>query len=178
MKHAHSASRQAGASQVVRFVHRKLPSCFSLNRLYTTRSPDARASMTDTVDYRIDPPLDDANLNDLFARSWPDHSPRAFQPVLSRSLGTLAAFVGDRLVGFVHLATDGGAHAFLLDPTVDRGFRRRGIGLQLVRRAAALARSRGCQWLHVDYEPELAPFFRAAGFRDSVAGIMRLDRAI
>jgi len=50
--------------------------------------------MTDTVDYRIDPPLDDANLNDLFARAWPDHSPRAFQPVLSRSLGTLAAFVG------------------------------------------------------------------------------------
>jgi GNAT superfamily N-acetyltransferase len=127
------------------------------------------------VEYRIDPPLDDAALNDFFSRAWDDHAPREFAPVLARSLGVVAAFVSDRLIGFVNLATDGGEHAFLLDPTVDVAHRRRGIGTQLLRRAAALATERGCKWLHVDYEPTLAPFYRAAGFRDSLAGVMRLD---
>ena len=127
------------------------------------------------VEYRIDPPLDDASLNDFFSRAWDDHASREFAPVLARSLGVVAAFVSDRLIGFANLATDGGEHAFLLDPTVDVAHRRHGIGTQLVQRAAALARERGCKWLHVDYEPALAPFYRAAGFRDSLAGVMRLD---
>jgi GNAT superfamily N-acetyltransferase len=132
--------------------------------------------MIDTVTFQIDPPLDDASLNRLFARAWPDHVSGEYQRVLAQSLGYLGAFVGDRLVGFVNVATDGGEHAFLLDPTVDVAFRRRGIGLELVRRAAAVARERGCTWLHVDFEPALAPFYHAAGFRDSLAGVMRLDR--
>lgn len=129
------------------------------------------------VTFEINPPLTDAALNDLFARAWPDHSPGAYQRVLERSLGYLSAYCDGQLIGFVNLATDGGEHAFLLDPTVDRAYRRQGIGLELVRRAAALARERGCKWLHVDYEPTLAPFYKAAGFRDSLAGVMRLDRA-
>jgi hypothetical protein len=28
----------------------------------------------------------------------------------------------------------------------------------------------------VDYEPRLAPFYRAAGFRDGAAGVLELDR--
>jgi ribosomal protein S18 acetylase RimI-like enzyme len=128
------------------------------------------------VTFEIDPPIDDATLNELFARAWPNHVPRRHQAVLARSLGYLGAFADDQLVGFVNLATDGDQHAFLLDPTVDNAYRGRGIGLELVRRAAELARTRGCTWLHVDYESALTPFYRAAGFRDSPAGVMRLDR--
>ena len=83
------------------------------------------------VEYRIDPPLDDAALNAFFSRAWDDHAPREFAPVLAHSLGVVAAFVSDRLVGFVNLATDGGEHAFLLDPTVDVAHRRRGIGTEI-----------------------------------------------
>jgi GNAT superfamily N-acetyltransferase len=127
------------------------------------------------IDFRVNPRIDDAALNDLFARAWPNHIPGAYQAVLARSLGYLGAFDADRLIGFVNIATDGGEHAFLLDPIVDVAYRRQGIGLQLVQRATTLARDHGCKWLHVDYEPALAPFYRAAGFRDSLAGIMRLD---
>ena len=127
------------------------------------------------VNFEIDPPIDAAILNDLFARAWPGHVSGDYERVLTRSLGYLGAYVDGRLIGFVNLATDGGQHAFLLDPTVDSAFRHRGIGLELVRRAATLARDRGCTWLHVDYEPALAPFYRAAGFRESSAGVMRLD---
>ena len=132
--------------------------------------------MTRPVDFRTDPSLDDAALNDLFARAWSDHVPAAYQTVLARSLGYIGAYDGEQLIGFVNLATDGGEHAFLLDPTVDAAYRRRGIGLELVKRAADLARHRGCKWLHVDYEPALVPFYQAAGFRESLAGVMRLDR--
>lgn len=81
---------------------------------------------------------------------------------------------GDRLVGFVNVAWDGGLHAFILDTAVEVASRRRGIASELVRRAAALARERQVQWLHVDFEPHLEGFYRACGFRPTAAGLMAL----
>lgn len=129
-----------------------------------------------SVTYATNPPLHDSTLNALFRRSWPHHAEHAFGPVLERSAAFIAAFDGSRLVGFVNVATDGGAHAFLLDPTVDPEYRRRGIGLALVERAIAAARERNCEWVHVDYEPALAPFYARAGFRATDAGLLHLDR--
>ena len=120
------------------------------------------------------PPLADAQLNALFAAAWPAHAARAFGPVLARSLAYCGAFHGEELVGFVNVAGDGGAHAFLLDPTVHPAYRRRGLGLGLVRRAAELASATGAEWLHVDYAPDLAPFYAAAGFRPTEAALLRL----
>jgi GNAT superfamily N-acetyltransferase len=120
------------------------------------------------------PPLTDAQLDALFAAAWPEHVSRAFGPVLARSLTYCAAWHRGRLVGFVNVAGDGGVHAFLLDPTVHPAHRRRGLGLALVQRAAALARAAGAEWLHVDYEPHLAAFYAAAGFRPTAAGLLRL----
>lgn len=78
-------------------------------------------------------------------------------------------------VGFVNVAWDGGDHAFLLD-TKTRGDRqRRGIGTEVVRCAAKHAKDAGCEWLHVDYKPHLADFYRdACGFRDTDAGLIHL----
>ena len=129
--------------------------------------------MTD-VEIRVRPTLTDAQLNALFAAAWPDHVPRAFGPVLARSLAYCGAHLGPELVGFVNVAWDGGAHAFVLDPTVHPAQRRRGVGGALVRRAVALAREGGATWLHVDYESHLAGFYAAAGFRPSEAGLLRL----
>jgi GNAT superfamily N-acetyltransferase len=126
------------------------------------------------VEIRTRPDLADAELNGLFAAAWPDHVPRSFGPVLARSMGYCGAFHGDRLVGFVNVAWDGGEHAFLLDPTVHPAHRRRGLGLALVRHAIGLARDADARWLHVDYEPHLAPFYAAAGFRATAAGLLRL----
>ncbi len=126
------------------------------------------------VEIRVSPPLADAELDALFAAAWPDHVPRGHAATLARSLAWCAAFEAGALVGFVNVAWDGGAHAFLLDPTVHPAHRRRGVGLALVRAAAAAAAERGARWLHVDYEPALAPFYAAAGFRHTEAGLIRL----
>jgi len=79
------------------------------------------------------------------------------------------------LVGFVHACWDGGLHAFLLDTIVDPQHQRQGIGQRLMQPLVAETRAAGCEWLHVDYEPHLAFFYRdACGFRATDAGLMNL----
>lgn len=91
------------------------------------------------------------------------------------SLGWVTARDGDRLVGFVNVAWDGGVHAFILDTMVDPRRGRAGIGTELVRIATAHARDSDCEWLHVDFDPHLRDFyFGAAGFTPTDAGLIAL----
>ena len=124
--------------------------------------------------YLISPPVSNAELNALFAAAWPQHVARDFAPVLAHSLAYVCAYQGATLVGFVNVAWDGGIHAFLLDTTVHPAQGRRGIGRRLVEIAAAEARVRRMEWLHVDYEPHLEPFYRACGFEPTAAGLIGL----
>jgi len=126
------------------------------------------------VEYSINGDVDNEALNALFADAWADHTPRDFSAVLSQNLGHVCAVADGVLIGFVNFAWDGGAHAFLLDPTVRSDFQRQGIGTRLVRHAVDLARSKGVEWLHVDYEPHLAEFYAKCGFRTTEAGLMNL----
>lgn len=129
---------------------------------------------TADMELLIDPPLTDGELNALFTAAWPAHRWTSFAPVLARSLVWLGAFRAGRLVGYVNVVGDGGAHAFLLDPTVHPSERRKGHGTRLVRTAAEQARTRGAHWLHVDFEEELTPFYARCGFRPTAAGLMPL----
>jgi ribosomal protein S18 acetylase RimI-like enzyme len=95
--------------------------------------------------------------------------------VAAHSLGWVRARDAARLIGFVNVPWDGATHAFILDTMVSEEFRRRGIGAQLVAVAAAEARAAGCEWLHVDFEDELVPFYlHACGFKHARAGLMKL----
>ncbi|MFJ9693365.1 GNAT family N-acetyltransferase [Kitasatospora sp. NPDC101183] len=128
----------------------------------------------DGIVLAVRPDLTDAELNGLFAASWPDHRPTAFAPLLARSLLWVGARRGGRLVGYVNVLGDGGLHAFVLDTTVHPDERRRGLGVRLVTAAAGEARARGAEWLHVDYEPHLESFYGRCGFRSTAAGLLRL----
>lgn len=138
--------------------------------------------MKQKIEFRQNPPIDSPALNALYAASWPRHTERDDWPELAHSLAHIWAWArdeardedGERLAGFVYVAWDGGVHAFLLDPTVHPDYRRQGMGLALIAQAEAAARAAGCEWLHVDYEDYLDPFYRAAGFRPTLAGLIRL----
>lgn len=79
------------------------------------------------------------------------------------------------LVGFVNVAWDGGEHAFVIDTKTRGTHQRRGIGRELVHEAALHAKMAGCEWLHVDFEPDLGRFyFGACGFRPTDAGLINL----
>jgi GNAT superfamily N-acetyltransferase len=120
------------------------------------------------------PPVDSDELNELRAIGWPEVGAQDWDTVLSHSLGWVTARAGDKLVGFVNVAWDGGSHAFLLDTVVHPRVRRQGVGKRLVERAAALARKAGAEWLHVDFDPEVRAFYEACGFRPTDAGLLAL----
>ena len=122
-----------------------------------------------------DPFPTDADLVPLWQAAWGGPPAPAYaENVLRRSLVHIGAYSDNRLVGLVNVAWDGGVHAFLLDTSVHPDFQRQGIATALVRRATELARERGAQWLHVDYEPHLEGFYRGCGFHPTGAGLIAL----
>ncbi len=126
------------------------------------------------ITYHISPPVANDELNTLFAAAWKDYKAGDFTPILNRSLAYICAYAGNRLIGFINLAWDGGIHAFLLDTTVHPEYQRHGIGRQLVECAASIAQERGIEWLHVDYEPHLHHFYQQCGFKPTQAGLRHL----
>jgi hypothetical protein len=117
-------------------------------------------------------------LHSLFVDAW-GRAPRERDTVSrleANSLGWVTARdeVG-ALLGFVNVAWDGSLHAFLLDTTVATASQREGVGAAIVGVAVDGARKAGCQWLHVDFEPQLRAFYiDACGFDVSEAGIVDL----
>jgi GNAT superfamily N-acetyltransferase len=122
--------------------------------------------------------FDNAELNALHAEGF-DH------PILTdddwwtqvnrHSLGWVCARDGAGLVGFVNIAWDGAIHAFVLDTLTAERARRRGVGTELIAVAVREARAAGCEWLHVDFDDHLRPFyFDACGFTPTNAGLIQL----
>ena len=127
------------------------------------------------IQYKINPPVANEDLNALFADAWPGpYEERDFTRVLERSLAYVCAYRNEDLIGFVNIAWDGARHAFLLDTTVRSDMRHQGTGLALVRYAVNAAREAGAEWLHVDYEAGLGEFYRKCGFRETAAGLIKL----
>ncbi len=91
------------------------------------------------------------------------------------SLGWVCAREGEALLGFVNVAWDGGIHAFILDTLVAGRAQRQGIGTRMIKVALVEARAAGCQWLHVDFDEHLRPFYlKACGFSPTDAGLIAL----
>ncbi|MFJ3145304.1 GNAT family N-acetyltransferase [Streptomyces halstedii] len=131
--------------------------------------------MTITYEWRGD--FDNAAVNALHAEAF-GHAqmPIDWQTQVHRhSLGWVCAREDGRLVGFVNVAWDGGVHAFVLDTMVAQDMRKTGVGTELVTTAAQAASAADCEWLHVDFEEHLRPFyFDACGFRPTDAGLIAL----
>jgi Acetyltransferase (GNAT) family len=129
------------------------------------------------VDYSWRGSFTNAELNALHAEGFGHRLLDVdWQGQVSRhSLGWVCAREDRQLVGFVNVAWDGGVHAFLLDALVTAGVGRRGVGTQLVSVASDGARAAGCEWLHVDFEDHLRPFyFGSCGFSPTNSGLQRL----
>jgi GNAT superfamily N-acetyltransferase len=91
------------------------------------------------------------------------------------SLGWVCIRQAGRLTGFVNVAWDGGVHAFILDTMVSPACQRRGMARHLIAEAVSHARQAGCEWLHVDFEARLRPFYLdACGFQPTDAGLIPL----
>jgi ribosomal protein S18 acetylase RimI-like enzyme len=122
-------------------------------------------------------PLTDDEMVDLVKSHGGRPVPGWWDRIRPHSFGWVTARDGTGLlVGFVNVVTDGGDHAFLIDPKTRGTHQRRGIGTRLVTFAAEHAQAAGCEWLHVDFEDELAAFyFHACGFEPTRAGLIHLS---
>ena len=97
------------------------------------------------------------------------------EQVHGHSLGWVVAREDTRIIGFVNVLWDGLVHAWLQDTMVAKAARHQGIGTQLVAVATAEARAEGCEWLHVDFDDRLRPFyFDVCGFTPTNAGLIQL----
>ncbi len=98
--------------------------------------------------------------------------------VEQHSLGWVTARSDGSLIGFVNIAWDGLVHAWLQDVIVAGSVRRRGIGSRLVAVATEGARAAGCEWLHVDFDDDLATFYiDRCGFTPTAAGLIDLGES-
>jgi GNAT superfamily N-acetyltransferase len=122
-------------------------------------------------------PVTDAEMVELIRSHGGRPEAGWWDRIRPHSLGWVTARADDgTLIGFVNVAWDGSDHAFLLDPKTRGTHQRRGIGTRLVEVAAGEARATGCEWLHVDFRDELAPFyFDACGFQPTAAGLIHLS---
>jgi GNAT superfamily N-acetyltransferase len=63
----------------------------------------------------------------------------------------------------------------LIDTLVAGAGRHRGVGTRLVAIAEENARAAGCEWLHVEFDKDLGPFyFASCGFRPTTGGLIAL----
>jgi GNAT superfamily N-acetyltransferase len=124
--------------------------------------------------------VDNVEMNALHAEAF---GTRVYTPAewnwteqLERhSLGWVVAREEARLVGFVNVPWDGFMHAWIQDTMVAAAARHRGIGGGLVAVAATEARAAGCEWLHVDFDDHLRPFYLdSCGFTPTNAGLIAL----
>ena len=121
-------------------------------------------------------PVSDSELVELTQSHGGQPKVGWWDRVRGHSLGWVAARTGTgELVGFVNVAWDGGDHAFLIDTKTRPTHKRQGLGTAVVARAIAEAKSAGCEWLFVDFEPGMAAFYLdACGFRSTSAGLVHL----
>jgi len=92
------------------------------------------------------------------------------------SLGWVVARQELALVGFVNVLWDGLVHAWLQDTMVATRSRGAGIGTGLVATATSAAKAAGCEYLHVDFDDHLRPFYLdACGFTPTSAGLIALQ---
>lgn len=97
------------------------------------------------------------------------------EQVERHSLGWVCARRDAGLVGFVNVAWDGSTHAFVVDTLVTTSARGEGVGTEMIALCAREARTAGCEWLHVDFDEHLSPFYLdACGFTPTSAGLIGL----
>ena len=85
-------------------------------------------------------------------------------PMFAGSCAAIAAFDGDRAVGFARALSDGVSDAFIQDVIVDPAYRRRGIARELVTRLTAELVRRGIDWIGLVGVPGTRKLYESCGF--------------
>ena len=136
--------------------------------------------MSNEVQYEWRGSFSNRKVNELHAEAFDtrvfDESEWNWEElVATHSLGWVVACRGEDLIGFANVLSDGFVHAWIQDVMVARNARHEGVGVCLIEAARNGAQRAGCEWLHVDFDNDLEPFyFDACGFTPTNAGLIDL----
>ncbi|MFW2380787.1 MAG: GNAT family N-acetyltransferase [Acidimicrobiales bacterium] len=140
---------------------------------------DANRNGNASIEWRADFTSVEATVLHAAAFNTRLHAPEEWdwRSIVERhSLGWCTARSSGELVGFANVVTDGFVHSWLQDVMVLPTHQRSGIGQALVALAVDRSREAGCEWLHVDFDDEMADFyFKACGFTYTNAGLYYLQ---
>jgi len=117
------------------------------------------------ITYRTTGDVDIFQLAKLFEQAGWHHRTKdlgCLARVVSGSTLVVSAWDGDVLVGFARANSDGASDAHISTVAVHEGYRRQGIGLELIRR---LVKGHDDLAFIVHAPTELAPFCVKAGFK-------------
>ena len=128
--------------------------------------------------YEFDAPLRAEQIAELRELVGWDRREEQYARLAGHTYFTLACLDGERLVAYLDVLSDGVEDAFIRDLMVRREYQRRGIGTRLLKMAQERIRAAGIRSVGVIFEPELAPFYRQAGFQVVAGGVMDNEASI
>jgi|AP95_1055475.scaffolds.fasta_scaffold10485_6 predicted N-acetyltransferase YhbS len=126
------------------------------------------------IEYVLNGPADNEELNALFGDAWPNHRWTDFGPILESSLIHVLAYESDKAVGFIRVSGCGSVRGFVFGPTVHPDVQRQGVGTALLNEASSAAKEQGVKTLHVEIAPGLRGFYSRAGFEPTAAAVRHL----
>lgn len=107
-----------------------------------------------------------AKLRDLYiCAGWitPEDDAGFLAPMLAGSEVAVCAFSGEEVVGFGRALSDGCSDAYIQDVVVDPGFRKQGIGGNIVLKLERALREKGVDWIGLVGAPGTENFYAQLG---------------
>ncbi|MDY6826091.1 MAG: GNAT family N-acetyltransferase [Bacillota bacterium] len=125
-----------------------------------------------TLRYVDNPELEAAEIASLRESVGWDPRSEQMKRISGSSFLVAACFDRDLLVGHVDVLSDGIDDALVRSLMVRPAYQGRGIGRELLRRVINRLKEMRIKTINVLFEPELANFYRRAGFRIIGGGII------
>jgi GNAT superfamily N-acetyltransferase len=129
------------------------------------------------IKYQLNASLEQLEFTNLLRTAWPAFEVSHFDRMLASCAAYVCARSDGDLIGFAKLISDGHQHGFVLDPVVAPIYQGNGVGSRLVKMLVEFARTAELTYLHVDFEPSLAPFYKSLGFNMTEAGLLHMGTA-
>lgn len=124
--------------------------------------------------YTLRPELSPEQVADLRVSVGWDAALDLHQRSLGRTYAWVGCFLGEQLIGYADVVSDGVADAYIRDLVVHPDHQREGVGSRLLLLLVETARDSGIRMISTVFEPGLAAFYRKAGFHLVSGGMIDL----
>ena len=124
--------------------------------------------------FQLRPELSPEQVADLRVSVGWDAALDLYRSSLGRSFAWAGCFAQGQLIGYADVVSDGVADAYVRDLVVHPDHQREGVGSRLLSLLVETVRDAGIRMVSTVFEPDLAAFYRRAGFHLVSGGMIDL----